>query len=583
MGRAEITTYELGMCMFGWGQPENVALGVAEPLYARAFVVECPTTRKRLAYVCADLGFVSEHLRQKVLMLVAERRLELGEHDVMITATHTHSGPNGYSTYLFYGVTGPGFSPRVADGLARGIVRALEIALASLAPSRLWLHATTVPLSDAVAFNRSLDAYNRNPEVTPLPADRRDEAVDRTMTILRVDDETGRPRGLVCWFPVHGTCIHFDNTWIHPDNKGIAARACEQRAEASAARDFVAVFAQGAAGDVTPNDRWCPERRLLVGRGEDDFESAAYAGNAQARRAWEAFVEAPVRGVELRGSLAGQTRYRDFTAIRVDPELAGGRDDAATTIACLGLGFAYGTLEGPGPAFALRGVNPLLSRLVSWRRRTRPRDWRSDHGAKVRFFDLGHGAGGRVMSWIPMRPPGFGLVPDPRVAYYCGVLDSGRLGDHPWVPQILPLQILSIGALAIVGVPVEPTTVSGRRMRKVVAAALGTDRVVINGYANAYAAYVTTEEEYDVQRYEGASTLFGRWTLAAWCTELRRLARDMVAGVVSLGDEPLRFGDHDRLPATGPYHGSSAPASRGSTGRPSNRTRRPGTRYVRIT
>lgn len=34
--------------------------------------------------------------------------------------------------------------------------------------------------------------------------------------------------------------------------------------------------------------------------------------------------------------------------------------------------------------------------------------------------------------------------------------------------------------------------------------------VVIAGPANTYAHYVTTPEEYDVQRYEGASTLFGR-------------------------------------------------------------------------
>jgi Neutral/alkaline non-lysosomal ceramidase, N-terminal len=33
--------------------------------------------------------------------------------------------------------------------------------------------------------------------------------------------------------------------------------------------------------------------------------------------------------------------------------------------------------------------------------------------------------------------------------------------------------------------------------------------VVIAGPANTYAHYVTTIEEYGVQRYEGASTLFG--------------------------------------------------------------------------
>jgi len=53
----------------------------------------------------------------------------------------------------------------------------------------------------------------------------------------------------------------------------------------------------------------------------------------------------------------------------------------------------------------------------------------------------------------------------------------------------------------------------------------GVTHQTINGYANAYASYVTTFEEYQLQNYEGASTLFGQWTLAAWCTKLRELAR----------------------------------------------------------
>ena len=34
--------------------------------------------------------------------------------------------------------------------------------------------------------------------------------------------------------------------------------------------------------------------------------------------------------------------------------------------------------------------------------------------------------------------------------------------------------------------------------------------VVIGGPANTYAHYVATKEEYTVQRYEGASTIFGK-------------------------------------------------------------------------
>ena len=44
--------------------------------------------------------------------------------------------------------------------------------------------------------------------------------------------------------------------------------------------------------------------------------------------------------------------------------------------------------------------------------------------------------------------------------------------------------------------------------------------LVVAGLSNAYAGYVTTAEEYDKQHYEGGSTHFGRWTLAAYATNL---------------------------------------------------------------
>jgi neutral ceramidase len=558
MGRSDITVYESGMCMFGWGQPANVALGVREPLFARALVLESPAEKARIAYVCADLGFISERLRQRVMELIAESELGFADHEVMLTATHTHSGPNGYSTYIFYAVTGPGFSPPVVDGLARGIVAAIRSAVDALAPARLHFHSASIPLTERVAFNRSLAAYNLNADVMPLSAERHDEAVDREMRVLRIDDLTGRPRGLVCWFPVHGTSVHSDNVAIHPDNKGIAARRCEDRAAArfEGGERFVAIFAQEAAGDVSPNYRWDAKRGFRVGRYDDDFESAAFAGDIQARHAWDVFVDAPLRGTELTGGLKANMRYRDFSSSVVDPDFAEGREGQTTSTACLGMPFTYGTEEGPGPAFALRGLNPVLSQIVRLRRAVRRPDWRTMHGAKVPFFDIGHGASGKIIGLFPMLPPGFHRLPDKRVEYYCRVLESGALGDRPWVPQVLPAQIFRIGALAIVGIPAEPTTVSGRRMRAAALPALrrcGVERVVINGYANAYASYVTTFEEYQLQRYEGGCTLFGEWTLAAWCTEIRSVARDMAnskAGA-SPGVRPARLGWDGLLSAAG--------------------------------
>jgi neutral ceramidase len=49
------------------------------------------------------------------------------------------------------------------------------------------------------------------------------------------------------------------------------------------------------------------------------------------------------------------------------------------------------------------------------------------------------------------------------------------------------------------------------RTKLISSGVLGSDAyVVVAGPANTYAHYVTTREEYGVQRYEGASTIFGQ-------------------------------------------------------------------------
>jgi neutral ceramidase len=58
------------------------------------------------------------------------------------------------------------------------------------------------------------------------------------------------------------------------------------------------------------------------------------------------------------------------------------------------------------------------------------------------------------------------------------------------------------------------------------------ENVLVAGYANGYIHYVTTPEEYDAQRYEGASTLFGRWELPALVQTAALLATAMHEGSI---------------------------------------------------
>jgi neutral ceramidase len=88
----------------------------------------------------------------------------------------------------------------------------------------------------------------------------------------------------------------------------------------------------------------------------------------------------------------------------------------------------------------------------------------------------------------------------------------------PLVPQVLPMHLLRIGSVVLAGVPCEFTVTAGRRLKEQLRTAFGAGltHVAVSNYTNGYSGYVTTPEEYDAQHYEGASTLFGPHTLAAY-------------------------------------------------------------------
>ena len=104
------------------------------------------------------------------------------------------------------------------------------------------------------------------------------------------------------------------------------------------------------------------------------------------------------------------------------------------------------------------------------------------------------------------------------------LLDVGQMSiPYAWTPNIVDIQMFRVGQMFMIISPSEVTTMSGRRWKSAVAAAaksqgLASEEavVVVGSPANTYAHYVTTPEEYSIQRYEGASTLYGQYELPAY-------------------------------------------------------------------
>jgi neutral ceramidase len=107
------------------------------------------------------------------------------------------------------------------------------------------------------------------------------------------------------------------------------------------------------------------------------------------------------------------------------------------------------------------------------------------------------------------------------------LLDVGEITTpYLWTPNVVDVQVFRVGQLFIIVSPGEATTMAGRRWKEAVhqsassSALSGSTEVepvvVIGGPANSYTHYISTPEEYGIQRYEGASTLYGPFTLNAY-------------------------------------------------------------------
>ena len=115
-----------------------------------------------------------------------------------------------------------------------------------------------------------------------------------------------------------------------------------------------------------------------------------------------------------------------------------------------------------------------------------------------------------------------------------GVKDPARSdNDRTLEPTSVPLTAARLGDRLIVTIPGEATSELGRRTRSAALAATrgsGIRRVVVAGYANEYASYFTTPEEYGAQHYEGGTTVYGPASGPFLTTSLADLASRLVHG-----------------------------------------------------
>ncbi len=497
---ADITGPVVGIKMLGYMRPEQITEGLHLRQYARTFVISEADGSKPLAIVTTDLQSVT----QSMLLTVLEKlQAELGDvyhlDNVILAATHTHAVPGGYWHNGADTPLGSPFNPEHYAAICDAIVRSIVEAHRDLRPGTIRMAVGDV---NEGGINRSRQAYLKNPQEE---RERYAHDIDQQMILLRFERD-GKPIGLLNWHAVHPTSMSYHNKLISSDNKGYAAYAFERwwrehpTADRASEGPFVAAFAQSNCGDVTPN--LTLKQR---GPGKDEFDSTRIMGQRQCEAAIRLFESARE---ELQGPIDFRHSFVNFGNLVVkDAWTRAG--DQTTAPAAYGYSFAAGSTEDGG------GQELLFREGM-----TQPQPFVETLAKQV----------------MPIAPPSDAVrkqhLPKP-------ILLAPGATDPPYLPNVLPVSVARIGQLAIAVGPAEYTTMSGRRFREAVKGALpGIEEVAIAGYANDYLGYVATREEYEIQHYEGASTLYGPWTQAGYSQEFARLAADIAAGRPSESCDP---------------------------------------------
>ncbi|TKA30740.1 hypothetical protein B0A50_02460 [Salinomyces thailandicus] len=524
VGKADITGPVVEINFMGYADTKQVGSGVRQRLYSRAFIIgDVEKPEDRFVYLVLDTQSGDTAVRHGILEALAGLGGEYsmyGQQNVAVTGTHSHSGPGAWLNYLLPQITSYGFHKPSYHAIVDGAVASITKAHKSLAVGRLSLGEAEVHDGNT---NRSPYAYLANPGEERA---RYEHNVDKTMTVLRFTHVSpnvpAKDVGILTWFPVHGTSMYGNNTLVTGDNKGVAAWLFEKSMTTNDSDDgnddgFVAGFSQANVGDTSPNvqgaycefgdfageqcdfktslcgnkSQPCHGRGPYWGRHDAGAASTFEIGRRQheaARQLWKTEgAWKPVTGQIVRSS----HRFVDLSTYSFT--LPNGTE-VSTCPAALGYSFAAGTTDGPG-AFDFKQAqpgdphaNPLWSSIGN--RIHIPNDTqKACHGEKVILLDVGESS-----------------------------------SPYAWSPNIIDIQLQRVGNLFIILAPGEATTMTGRRWKAALQQTASNDgssstqqpTVVLGGPANTYAHYIATPEEYSIQRYEGASTLFGPHTLPAY-------------------------------------------------------------------
>ena len=267
-------TSPLGLKLIGsYGKPSDAVL---DELHGRALVLS--DGDNTVAIVSVDLLYAPlEELTNPVRALAAERT-GIPEENVMVCATHTHSGPDIFSNAKLDSeshIPDEEIDLAYRQTVVEKLASAVQMAHRDMQPAKIGAALGELP---EVVYNRrprrddgkvemafTLPAEitaTRKTEVGPdgrtrvtftLPPERAARTfgpIDPDVFVLRVEDTGGQIVGSLVSFGCHPVCVYpFLSTAVSADYPARAMRVVEQ------AEGGICLFALGLAGNAVPIQR----------------------------------------------------------------------------------------------------------------------------------------------------------------------------------------------------------------------------------------------------------------------------------------------------------------------------------------
>ena len=526
-GRADITP-PAGAGMLGYGPESRVGRGYRQRLTTRTMALQ-DAAGERIILGVADLDFIPGVLHRAVAARI-EHCFSLGADRIILSATHTHSGPGHFAAHRAYdsfGTAREGFDPGLLHFLADSIAQAMIDALLAMRPARAgWGQAPVWQVSRIRSWAAHAADLHPLPSSWPIPGELADSAplshVDPTLTVFRVDTAAGGgylPAGAWAVFAIHGTGIPAPNDLYDADLHGVAAAELERGIDALNRRSVtgprpaaIAGFANSAEGDVLPNTRYF-ERQCGVPLLRRELRPGSWRSPQggefyQNRPGYDgrACLDSGIVDTRAVGQRLGQAAVALFTALGDSL-----RND-------LPIARLFRTIPLRGPDAPLG----LCSRPLSGTATLAGAETRETRFVGFRWFGLipsGIEQGGHAVRWTddcfsPKRTP--------------RLVQSALTGEHAF-EEAAQFTVARIGDVLLGTVPFEATTTTGARMRSAMkgAAGPGPTRAVLIGLANNYLSYVPTRLEYQTQHYEGGSALYGPASAEVYTSELAELTREL--------------------------------------------------------